>query len=55
MMDSSCFNLMQATLRFDTSYNVVDRNIQGGTFITEEEYQAQQSASEVERSESEST
>jgi hypothetical protein len=48
MMDSSCFNLMQATIRFDSSYHIVDQEIEGGEFITEEAYRAVQSASEFE-------
>jgi hypothetical protein len=39
MMDGSCFSLMQATVRFDPAYRVVDRQIEGGEFIDWEEYQ----------------
>ncbi len=42
MMDNSCFNLMQATIRFDASYEIIDREIERGTFITQEEYKASQ-------------
>jgi hypothetical protein len=46
MMDNSCFNLMQATIRFDASYNIVDREIDGGKFITKEEFEAHQPTSD---------
>jgi len=39
MMDSRCFRLMYATLRFDRNYRVVSREITGGEFITQEEYE----------------
>lgn len=39
IMDGTCFQLMYATLHFDAAYNVVDREIEGGEFITHEEYQ----------------
>lgn len=38
MMDSTCFSLMYATVRFDEDYRVVSREIEGGEFITEEEF-----------------
>jgi len=42
MMDSRCFQLMYAELRFDASHNVVSRNISGGEFITKEEYEREE-------------
>ena len=51
MMDNSYFNLMQATLRFNASYNIVDREIEGGQFITQEEYESLQSPTDTENAE----
>ena len=39
MMDGTCFSLMYATLRFDENRRLVSREIEGGEFITEEEYE----------------
>ena len=39
IMDGSCFSLMQATVRFNPAYRVIDREIEGGEFIDREEYQ----------------
>lgn len=39
MMDSKCFRLMYATVRFDARRREVEREIEGGTFITREEYE----------------
>jgi hypothetical protein len=39
VMDGTCFQLMQATIRYDPGYRVVDREIEGGEFIEWEEYQ----------------
>ncbi|MBN2392309.1 MAG: hypothetical protein JXR84_16390 [Anaerolineae bacterium] len=39
IMDGGCFSLIYATLRFDEAYRIVEREIEGGTFITWEEYQ----------------
>ncbi|HIE37703.1 MAG TPA: hypothetical protein EYH30_11495 [Anaerolineales bacterium] len=41
MMDGTCFSLMYATIRFDDAYRVVSREIEGGEFITEEEFRRQ--------------
>ncbi|MGC9522187.1 MAG: hypothetical protein ACP5HG_09970 [Anaerolineae bacterium] len=40
IMDGTCFSLMQATVRFDPGYRVVEREIEGGEFITYEEFRA---------------
>lgn len=40
MMDGTCFNLINATVRFDPTYRIIDREIEGGEFITWEEYNA---------------
>jgi len=44
MMDGRCFSLMYATIRFDEKYRPVSKEIEGGEFITEEEFLAQQGA-----------
>ena len=38
MMDSKCFSMMHATVRFDENRQAVSQDIEGGTFITEEEF-----------------
>ncbi len=40
IMDGTCFSLMQATVRFSPDYRIVDRDIEGGEFISWEEYEA---------------
>ena len=40
MMDDRCFQLMYATVWLDENYNVVDAEVQGGHFISREEYEA---------------
>ena len=40
VMDDSCFQLMQAEIWLDSSYNVVSSDISGGELITEEAYRA---------------
>ncbi len=39
MMDSTCFRLMYATLHFDGRKREVGREIEGGEFISREEYE----------------
>ena len=41
IMDDTCFRLMYATLHFDAGYHIVDRSIEGGEFITQEEFEAE--------------
>ncbi len=38
MMDSRCFRLMRAELTFDARKHELSRSIEGGTFITADEY-----------------
>jgi hypothetical protein len=38
MMDSKCFRLMYATLRFDERRRELGREIEGGEFISPDEY-----------------
>jgi len=40
MMDSKCFNLMRAELRFDQRRNITSQKIDQGQFITHAEYEA---------------
>jgi hypothetical protein len=39
IMDSKCFTLMRAVVRFDDKRGVVERTIDKGEFITREEYE----------------
>ena len=52
VMDSKCFQLMDATVWLDSSYNVVTADVSGGHLITQEEYEAAQNPPE-EQSDSE--
>ena len=38
VMDGGCFSLMYATIRIDGSYNIIDQEVEGGEFITWDEY-----------------
>jgi hypothetical protein len=38
MMDSQCFTLMRAEIRFDAKRNIVEQKIDKGEFITKEMY-----------------
>ncbi len=40
IMDGTCFALMQTTVHFDGGYNITDQEIEGGAFITWDEYAA---------------
>ncbi len=39
IMDSKCFTLMRAVVRFDDKHSVVERTIDKGEFTTREEYE----------------
>jgi len=39
ILDDKCFRLMRAEVRFDSRRRVSSRTIEGGEFITREEYQ----------------
>jgi hypothetical protein len=41
VMDDRCFRLMRAELQFDTKRRETSRQVEGGTFVTEEEWEAQ--------------
>ena len=40
MMDSKCFTLMRAQVRFDAERNVLERTVDKGEFITRAEFEA---------------
>jgi len=40
IMDSKCFRLMAAEITFDTRYRVQTQDIQGGRFLTRQEFDA---------------
>lgn len=40
IMDSKCFRLMAAELTFDGAYHIRSQEIQGGRFLSREEFQA---------------
>jgi hypothetical protein len=40
IMDSKCFRLMAAELTFDSSHRIQSQEVQGGRFISREEYAA---------------
>jgi hypothetical protein len=39
IMDSRCFRIMRAELTYDTNRREIGRTIEGGTFITRDEYE----------------
>ncbi len=39
VMDGTCFSLFYFTIHFDSAYRITKREIEGGEFITREEYQ----------------
>jgi len=40
IMDSKCFRLMAAEITFDSAYSVQRREVQGGRFLTQAEFEA---------------
>ncbi len=48
IMDSTCFQLMHATVHFDARYHILTQELTGGEFITEEAYHALISAVDAE-------
>ena len=44
IVDSKYFRRMQAVVHFDNNYNIVSRELEGGTFISEEEYLSAETA-----------
>ena len=47
IMDGTCFSLMMARLRFDAGQRIVEQELEGGTFLTRQEYE-QDASHEVE-------
>jgi hypothetical protein len=39
MMDSKCFTLMRAEIRFDAQRHIVEQTLDKGDFITQDEYE----------------
>lgn len=50
IMDGRCFRLMRAEVHLDAHYRVVERSIEGGRFLSREEYEQLRSVSEGEGS-----
>jgi hypothetical protein len=40
MMDSRCFRLMTAEVIFDSGYRIQSQEVQGGRFVSKEEFEA---------------
>jgi hypothetical protein len=40
IMDSKCFRLMAAEIAFDSSYRIERQEVQGGRFISKQEFEA---------------
>ena len=40
IVDSKCFQQMPTTVHFDRNYNVIEAEIEGGHYISEEAYEA---------------
>jgi len=47
VMGKKCFKMMQLTVHFDRSYREVDKQLQGGTFITRQEFDQAQAQSSL--------
>ena len=43
VMDSKCFRLMAAELRFDSGYRIQSQEVQGGRLVSKEEFDRQAS------------
>ncbi|HEX5690602.1 MAG TPA: hypothetical protein VFX76_11400 [Roseiflexaceae bacterium] len=49
IMDSRCFRLMRAEIEYDSSRREISRQIEGGTFLSKEEYSQLVAQGEQER------
>jgi hypothetical protein len=49
IMDSRCFRLMRAEIEYDSGRRELNRQIEGGTFVTKEEYDQLAAKSQQER------
>jgi len=43
VMDGTCFSLMMARVRFDGGYRIIAQELEGGAFITKNEYGLEES------------
>jgi hypothetical protein len=50
IMDSRCFRIMRAEIEYDRGRRELSRQIEGGTFVTKEEYDQLVAKDEQERS-----
>ena len=53
IVDSKCFRQMHTVVRLDRQYNVLDAEIEGGHYISEEEYNAPRDVEQAAEGESE--
>ncbi len=44
IVDARCFRRMQTVVQFDRGYNVTHASLEGGDYVTEADWQAQESA-----------
>jgi hypothetical protein len=49
IMDSTCFQLMYADVRFDGNGRITEQDIQGGKFLTRDEYETVRDEFEAKR------
>ena len=42
IMDGTCFSLMMARVRFDGGQRIVSQELEGGTFLTREEFEREE-------------
>jgi hypothetical protein len=42
IMDGTCFSLMMARLRFDAGQKIISQELEGGTFLTREEFEREE-------------
>jgi hypothetical protein len=42
IMDGTCFSLMMARIRFDSSYRILSQELEGGSFLTREEFEGEE-------------
>lgn len=47
IVDSVCFRRMNTVVTFDSKFNVIDRELSGGTYVTEADYLASLEEPEV--------
>jgi hypothetical protein len=43
IMDGTCFSLMMARVRFDAGQRIVEQELEGGIFLTRQEYERDES------------